>query len=278
MGKTSTFGPVDLQAKYYKGLREPYSGVLYNAFGPAKDFFSGDLSFDGSDEDFLNRYRAPMSPGETDALAGLNAQLYGPDPNRDASEDLLGKTLGGDFLSPDSNPYFADMLKYTNQAISDEYNKEGLQQQALFARAGQELPESSPFAHASAELSKARMDAIGKNTAELSGSIYEAERARQTQAVEQRRANAEFEFRRQYEGLQANALPRLIDQMGFERGFEEYQARINAIMTALGLAADVSVPAIGQVGSSATTTPTATNYNTGGGSSRIDPPPITAET
>ncbi len=235
----------DLQAQEFKALRSQYGRTLEGAFPYLSDLFAGNLEFEGVDADRLDDLRAPMTTGEEGALARLNTMLSRGDPNQILSEELVGSTLKGDYLSPETNPGFADLLRYTNQAIGEEFDREDLAQRGLFARAGQELPESSPFARASGELSKARMDAIGKNTAAITTGIYESERGRQVQAVEQRRADAEFEFTRQYEGLQANALPRLIDEMGFERGFEEYQARINSLMALLGVTADVTSPALG---------------------------------
>ncbi len=235
----------DFQADEFKDLRGPYADTLAGAFPYLEDFFSGGMQFGGVDEGRLDDMRAPMTAGERDALNRVNFQLAG-DPNQIASDELIGDTIGGKYLSPETNPGFADLLGYTNRAISDEFDKEDLAQRALFSRAGQELPESSPFAQASVDLSKGRMDAIGRNTAALTSGIYESERNRQTQAVEQRRANASFEFERQIGGLQANALPRLIDEVGFERGFAEYKSRIDALMLALGIAADVTAPALGQ--------------------------------
>ena len=234
----------DLQAQQFKDLRGPYADVLAGAFPYLTDFFSGGEQFGGVDDGRLDDLRAPMTPGEEGALNRLNFQLAG-DPNQILSDELIGSTLRGEYLSPETNPGFADLLSYTNRAISDEFNKEDLEQRALFARAGQDLPESSPFAQASVDLSKARMDAIGRNTAALTSGIYESERGRQVQAIEQRRANASFEFERQFEGLQANALPRLIDEIGFERGFAEYKSRIDSLMLALGITADVTAPALG---------------------------------
>ena len=234
----------DLQAQEFKALRGPYGELLAGAFPYLEDFFSGGQQFGGVDAGRLDDLRAPMTPGENDALNRLNFQLAG-DPNQILSDELIGDTLRGEYLSPETNPGFADLLSYTNRAISDEFDKEDLAQRGLFSRAGQLLPESSPFAQASVDLSKARMDAIGRNTAALTSGIYESERGRQTQAIEQRRANASFEFERQFEGLQANALPRLIDEIGFERGFAEYKSRIDSLMLALGITADVSAPALG---------------------------------
>ena len=240
----------DLLPAEFRWLRPGYAQTLGTAFPALQQYFSGQDGFEGPSSSELDDLRAPMTQGEEDVLAKLHTMLAG-DPNQILADDVIARTLGGEYLSPKDNPGFADLLRFTNQTIGEEFDREDLEQRGLFARAGQVMPESSPFAKASADLSKARMDAIGKNTAAMTYQNYEAERGRMTEAIEQRRANAEFEFRRQYEGLQANALPRLIDELGFERGFEQYQMRINALMQALGITGGVTAPALGQFGSSA---------------------------
>jgi hypothetical protein len=234
---------VDKQAKEFQALRGSFADLLGGTFGDISSFLSGDLNFEGSGIN-LDDYRAPMTTGERESLEGLG-RLNQPSPNELASRDLLGRTLEGDFLSPENNQGLQDLIRYTNKAINSAYNDEGLAQKALFARAGQELPESSPFADAAARLSAGRLDAIGKNVAGLTSAAYESERGRQVQAVEQTRANADFQFQRQVEFFKASSLPRLIDEIGFDRAFPEFQSRLAALSEALGVIAGVTAPVAG---------------------------------
>jgi hypothetical protein len=234
---------VDKQAKEFRELREPFADLIGGQFGNIRDLLNGDINFDGSSIN-LDNYRNPMTPGEIRALEGLGAANT-PSANDLASEQLLGQTLSGDFVGIENNPGLSELIRYTNSEINNAYNTQGLEQAGLFARAGQSLPESSPFAQAQGDLSAARLDAIGKNTSMLVASNYENERGRQMQAVEQQRANAGFEFTRQLEFLQANSLPRLIDEIGFDRAFTEFQSRLAALSQALGIAADITAPALG---------------------------------
>jgi hypothetical protein len=185
-----------------------------------------------------------MTIGERRALSDLDLARQ-QSPNDLLSEDLLGQTLGGDFLSPANNPGLQQLLQYTNQAINDAYNTQGSQNKALFARAGHSLPESSPFAAVAGDIEKARLDAIGKNVSQMITSNYQTEREHQVQAVEQQRANAGFQFDQQLEFLKASALPRLIDEIGFDRAFGEFQSRIAMLSQTLGIISDKTAPVLG---------------------------------
>ncbi len=234
---------VDKQAKEFKGLRGPFADLLSGSFGDIGDLLGGDLNFAGG-EIALDEYRNPMTAGEQEALSDLGIAAGGS-ANEQRSSDLIGQTLSGDFLSPANNPALGELLRYTNQAINEAYNDQGSQAKALFARAGQSLPESSPFAAVAGDIEKARLDAIGKNVAAMTSQNYQAERDRQVQAVEQARSTATFEFNRQLDFLKASALPRLIDEIGFDRAFTEFQSRLSALSQALGIVAGVTAPVVG---------------------------------
>jgi hypothetical protein len=227
---------VDKTSPEYAALIPGFADLLGGQMGNIEGFLSGDLGFEGAGLN-LDQYRNPMTIGEQTALRDLGLANR-TSANDLLSEDLLGQTLGGDFLSPANNPGLQELLKYTNQAINDAYNTQGSQNKALFARAGHSLPESSPFATAQGDIEKARLDAIGKNVSQMITSNYQAEREHQVQAVEQQRANAGFEFDRQLQFLQASSLPRLIDEIGFDRAFGEFQSRIAMLSQALGLLSD----------------------------------------
>jgi hypothetical protein len=236
----------DKQAEEFKALRGPFADLLSGSMGDIGSLLSGNLTFGGSGFD-VNNYRSNLQGPELDAFRALQ-EGYAGGPNDRLREDLVGRTLSGDFLSPENNPGLRDLIGYTNQGINDTFNSEDLAQRSLFARAGQVLPESSPFAQAQGDLASARLDAIGKNVAQITSGAYEAERGRQVQAVDQSRSDAEFEFSRQLEYLQATALPRLIDEVGFERGFQEFNNRVTVLAQALGLLGQVTAPALGTVG------------------------------
>jgi hypothetical protein len=242
-GSQSRGRAADKQAREFKDLRPEMADLIGGSFGDISNFMSGNLGFEGAGID-LDQFRAPMTLGETDALGDLGTLNAGSE-NEMLSSDLMRRTLSGDFLSRDSNPEMMDLIRFTNKEINSAFNDQGLATKSLFARAGQSLPESSPFSEAAAKLESGRLDAIGKNVSTIAAANYQAERDRQVQAVEQTRASAGFEFQRQLEFLRANALPRLIDEIGFDRAFTEFQTRLAALSQALGIAAGITSPALG---------------------------------
>jgi hypothetical protein len=233
----------DLTPDEFKELRPYIADVFQKSFPDITKFLGGDLSFEAPEN--LDAYRAPLSGGEQRELGELNALGESRESSTDVlSRDLLDRTIRGDFLTPEDNPNLRNVISLTNRAINDSFNDQGLEQQGLFARAGHQLNESSPFAQAQGGLNADRLNAIADATAQLAFGVGEAERGRQVQALElnqgETREQAKFEFDRQLNLLAANALPRLIDEIGFDRAFTEYQSRINALSQALGLAAGVT--------------------------------------
>jgi hypothetical protein len=239
----STTRAKDLTPDEFKELRQPIADLFRNAFPDIGKFLGGNLPFEAPEN--LDAYRAPLSLGEQRSLTDLNELGESRESSTDVlSRDLLDRTIAGDFLKPEDNPNLRNIISLTNRAINDSFNDQGLEQQGLFARAGHQLNESSPFAQAQGALNADRLNAIADATAQLAFGVGEAERGRQMEALElnrgETRANAEAEFNRQLNLLAANALPRLIDEIGFDRAFVEYQSRINALSQALGLAAGVT--------------------------------------
>lgn len=219
--------------------------------GPLRDFFLGILpsipdAFTFTDprlqEGGLDRLRTPLSGAELLNIDRLQGQAEGLSENEQLSQDLLGRRLRGDFLRPESNQALRDIIGFTTKNINEQFNQQDLERRSLFARAGQSLPESSPFALAQAVSNQGRVGAIGESTANLLFGTVESERQRQTEAVEQVRANSRGIFERSQSALQASALPRLVDEQGVDRGIAEFQARLAALSSALGIASNLAAP------------------------------------
>lgn len=233
-------------------------GEFVDLRGPLRDFFLNfalpnlpsafsfqSPVFEGGEQG-LDAFRAPITEGEQAALAAVRGQQGGT-PTETAADQLLQSTLQGDFLTPGgANPALADVIRFTTQAINDEFNSGDLERRALFSRAGQRISESSPFSVAQAESDTGRLRAIGESTSNILFNAFEQERGRQVQAVEQARATAGFNLERSSEILRAEALPRLIDQLGIEGGMREFEARLGALSNALGIAAGLADVSTGQ--------------------------------
>lgn len=234
-------------------------GEFEDLRGPLRDFFLGVLpdipgAFSFTDprlqEGGLDRLRAPLSGAELLNIDRLQQQAEGLSENEQLSNELLTRRLRGDFLDPAENDALRDVIRFTTGNINEQFNQQDLEARSLFARAGQSLPESSPFAQAQAQSNVGRVNAIGEQTANLLFGNLQAERGRQTEAVEQVRANSRGVFERSQAALQATALPRLVDQLGIDRGLQEFQARLAALSSALGVGAGLAAPTPSQSGSS----------------------------
>lgn len=144
---------------------------------------------------------------------------------------------------------------------------------------------SSAFDRAAAIATRGAGDTMGEIATNLSYATMEAERGRQFEAQEGARTREDAalreELQRQFAGtegergrqneaaglatqvstqqvntmvqnLQAQALPRLIQEFGIERGLEQFNNRVNALLSTLGITAGVTQPTIAQEGKSKT--------------------------
>jgi len=241
--------PVDMTPQQYKNLRREVSGAFkYLLGGASGKGASGGNPFGGSPL-FQNLYGsqgsvAPMGEAEMAALnqvGGMGGQsLLDPRVNNQISQ-----TLRGDYLSPESNPFLQKTIEAAQRPITQQFRDQNLERQALFSRAGQSLPESSPFARAQAIGNEGYANALGDVSANIAGENYRLERDRQQNAVNQASQVDQARFTRALGNLEAQALPRMIADMGIERGMQEYNDRIAMLMNILGMGAQVSSPTLG---------------------------------
>lgn len=237
----------DLTPGEFRDLRQPLSDLFQQSVIPG--FENLVQGFQGVDN--LDAFRTPIGRNELIGIENLRNLFQNPSETQNLSTDLLNRTLSGDFLQAGgANPALQDVINFTTQNINEQFNAQDLEARSLFARAGQSLPESSPFAQAQAESNTGRLDAIGENTANILFGAFEAERGRQVQAQQQAQQNAQFEFAQAQEVLQAEALPRLVDQLGLDKGLQEFENRLATLTSALGLATGAAAPTVGQTGSS----------------------------
>lgn len=86
----------------------------------------------------------------------------------------------------------------------------------------------------------------GMQTQALTQQAQEAERGRQQQAAIQTPQMQEqllqSQMQRVMQGLQAHALPRLVEDQGIERGMQQFQQQVQTLMNALGLAGQLGQP------------------------------------
>jgi hypothetical protein len=173
------------------------------------------------------------------------------------SQDFINRTLSGEFLDQ-GNPFMQQAISAAQRPTMQ--NLEETLSRALpglFTRGGQMIqwnPEtgeggSSAFQRAAAIASRGAADAMGDIATKMSYQGYDAERNRQNEAVGMDQTQTKVMM----DTLNAQALPRLIEQMGIENGMKEYQDRINSVLQVLQSAAQMTQPTIGQQATSTST-------------------------
>lgn len=234
---------LDITPNQYKDLRTNYSDLFKSIFGGDQNALNTSL---GAIPDYQGSYTAGMTGQEQ----SLIDQLFG-NGLRGQTEGLLGDTMSGKYLSPDSNPY----LKQTaDAALGDlKYQWENYmmpQLRSQFTGAGQTLGAgtfgSSPFDRATALASNEFNRQSADMLTSIYGQNYQQERDRQMGAVPLQQQNTQELINT----LQAVALPRLIEQYGIDQGVTEFRNRLNTLMQALGMGGQLSQ--VQQAGSTGT--------------------------
>lgn len=199
---------------------------------------------------------AQMTPQEKALLAKLGGQTSNPNggTGSDASNYLLD-VIGGNYLpgQPGANPFMDAAIREaqrpTMEGLTETLTRD---LPGRFTSAGQMIqPQgSSAFDRAAAIASKGATDAMAGIATNMSFQGYESERGRQQDAAKSMPGVTRQEVDTTIESLKAAALPRLIQDLGIERGIEEFNNRVNNLLTTLGIAGGVTRPVIAQEGKS----------------------------
>ncbi len=284
-GSEQKQGPVETTPEAFKKLQQPIADVLLNLFQGGSPTFGGvqDPSrFTAGIGDFeMRQFQNLMGMfgggGSVPTTAGIGdfeaGQFPGPagtgtptagqtvgttDPSRtstNAAQNLLTQTLQGNFLSPESNPFLAAQIAGAQRPLIQQFQDVAMPRlQGAFTAAGQRTQPggSSAFDRAAALATRGLFDSLGDISTKLTGQNFQAERARQVEAVTQSSQLRGQEVQNTIQSLQAAALPRLIEQFGIDRGLEEFNSRMNIILQAIQLAQGLPLFAQGQEGMSET--------------------------
>jgi hypothetical protein len=235
-GSESTSKPVDATpddvAKLRQNAADAFTSFFKNKGGP--------------------QYTGPLVAqlgGNEQQLLDMLMQDAGGSSGR---QGLLASTIAGDFLS-NGNPFLQQAIQSAQRPTADALS-EVLSRQlpSQFTQAGQ-MVSSGSFADrlvggnaapgGSSAFDRASALAFGKGSQALSDiatnmsfGAYEAERGRQQQAIQLSQQEVETTMA----NLQAQALPRLIEDLGIERGIELFKQRSQELLAAFG--------SLGQIG------------------------------
>jgi hypothetical protein len=238
----STSTPVDMTPDAFKELRGPFADLVSGWASSGGPSYSGPLT-------------TPAGANENQLLGGLMGDAGGAS----GRQALLTDTMGGKFTDPNSNPFLNDYIKAaqrpTMQALEEVL---GRTLPGRFNLAGHTTaPQgSSAFDRAGAIATRGAADAMGDIATKIGMGAYEGERGRQQQAI----ALSQAEVDTSIKNLQAQSLPRMIQEMGIERGMAEFNRRTQALLEVLKMMGGAASPTIANKGES---TGTSENFGKG---------------
>lgn len=196
---------------------------------------------------------APISAGERSSLAMLNQQAAATNP---MITSYLSDVLGGQYLpgADKANPFLEPAIQAaqrpTQQALEDTLSRTLPSQFAKVGQFNQPQRGSSAFDTAAALAYGRGAQALSDIATNMSNTAYGSERQLQQGAVGLNQAQTQ----NLVQTLQANALPRLIQQQGISTGLGLFQQRIQNLLSSLGLVTQQSGASnIGQSSSSSGT-------------------------
>lgn len=243
-GSQQTSSSFDLTPEQYAALRDPISSFLTsftgnNPFNPQGGSFGGG----GASGDWAQYGADNLAAGETDNEKLIRSLLMGDATGNDR-QPYLNDVISGKYTDPNSNPFLNDYIKAAQRSTL-----EGLTETldrtlpSRFTQAGQFVqPQgSSAFDRAAAIATRGAANAIGDIATNIGYNAYAKERDLQQSAV----PLSQQEVQTTISNLQAQALPRLIQQYGIDAGLKEFQNRMSSVLDALKIAAGLSAPTVG---------------------------------
>lgn len=211
----------DITPEEYKALRAPTAARLAEFLNASGFDYGGPLA-------------AGMTGDEVGSLARLNDTSGRLNPEL---ENLILRTAGGEFLQDvPNNPFLGGAIDFVRRQVEDAFDLESAQNRSLFSRAGHKISQSSPFSDAQSRLEIDRQDRLADQIAGLALPLFEAERARMNEASTR---GVEL-VNSQLANLEANALPRMIADLGVERGQQLFTDRLNRLIQAFSILGDVT--------------------------------------
>lgn len=222
---------IDTTPDEFEALRRPVSELLEGFATTGGPSFQGDFTASLSDQE-----QQLLSQ-----IGGFGQQS----PLTGQSSDFLSSVIGGEFLGPDSNPFLSDLIDSLQGRELKNFERVTMPRlRSDFTASGQRIqPESSsPFDEAAAISSGDLLDRLSGISTQVSAANFEQERQRQQAAVTQAGQLTQQNVDQAIQSLQASALPRLIEQLGLDKGLEEFRRRIDLILQSLQTAGALSVP------------------------------------
>lgn len=225
----STSTPTDMTPDEYKNLRGPFAETIMSYLQQ------------GGTPQYEGPLKADMTQTEGDILTQLMDQT-GAGTGRSS---YLSSVLSGNYLpgQDNANPFLNAAIEAAQRPTL-----QGLEETLArtlpgrFTLAGQQAQpqSSSAFDRAAAVATRGTAQALSDIATNMSFGAYEQERGRQQQAVQLDQAEVDNTIK----NLQAQALPRLIEELGIERGIALFSQNTQSILDILKTLAGVTMPTV----------------------------------
>jgi hypothetical protein len=226
----------DITAPEFSALRDPFAQQIEGQL-PQLQGITADTPTLGDGLD-PNQFVQPISAQEQGIVNQIaNAQLAGGSPEALAAQDLRTRTIQGEFLQPDQAT-----LDALNRPVVRAFEEARRGDVGAFTRAGQNIQESSPFFRARGIAQEGLAGALANTNAQL----FLNERGIQAQTAQEATAQDAQRVQTAVQSLQATALPRLVQDLGIERGLQAFDARRDALLAFFQGVAGVTDESIGQ--------------------------------
>jgi len=183
---------------------------------------------------------APITSGEQSQLDRISAM--GADPS---SSDYLKSVLAGDYLPGGSkaNPFLQATIEAaqrpTLQGLEETLGRT-LPSRFVLGGQGTQPKTSSAFDRAAALATTGVAQSLGDIASQISFGTQTAERSNQQQAVQLNQQQTQSAI----DNLNAQALPRLIQEQGIEQGITQFNNRLTALLQALGVATNTPLQTV----------------------------------
>ena len=226
----------DLTSEELKRLRDPFVASLSS------------LVRGGGTPEWTGPFVAPITQGEQtalDATAGV--------ANNSNRRQLINDTLQGKYLpgASGANPFVHEAIKAAQRPTFEGLEEVlGRTLPGRFAQAGQLTNPNRPgsgggssaFDRAAAIATRGATQAAADIATNISAGAYQQERQAQQQAIQLDQADVDTMTK----NLQAQGLPRLIEDLGIERALAEFKSRTDNLIKALAVAAGAPIATVGQ--------------------------------
>lgn len=232
----STSTPTNFTDPSLRGLSPDLSSSLRTLLG----------QYGTSGPQYGGQTSASITGNETSLLSNINSQVA---PGNDASS-YIKSVLGGNYLpgSPNQNPYLAQAITAAQRPVLDNLTQTLTRDlPGRFTQGGQFIQAntgdnggSSAFDRAAAIATQSAANMSTDIAAKIGSDAYTNERQNQNTAAQLDQTQVQTTIN----ALQAEALPRLIQQYGLDQGTKLFQTSTQALLQLLGQIGQVQAPTL----------------------------------